>query len=72
MVRIADMEKIKITQEEKEVFEYLNQLQQSGDVNMFGARPFIAAKFLIDRVEAGKMLSKWMENYNEDGYEDLV
>lgn len=65
-------EVIKITKQEKEMFDYLNDLRESGATNMFGASPYLVDKFDIDKYEARKVLSKWMENFNEDGYEDLL
>lgn len=65
-------EVIKITKQEKEMFDYLNDLRLSGATNMFGASPYLADEFDIDKYEARKVLSKWMENFNEDGYEDLL
>lgn len=41
-------------------FEYLNRLRESGEVNMFGASPYIAFEFDIPRREASKILSEWM------------
>jgi len=63
---------IKITEQEKEMFDYLNDLRESGATNMFGASPYLVDEFGIDKYEAIKVLSKWMENFNEDGYEDLL
>ena len=65
-------EVIKITEQEKEMFDYLNDLRGSGVTNMFGASPYLVDEFDIDKYEARKVLSKWMENFNEDGYEDLM
>lgn len=64
--------KITITQREKEMFDYLNILRETGITNMFGAAPFLKKEFHIDLVEARKVLTKWMHNFNEDGYEDLL
>lgn len=65
-------EVIKITEQEKEMFDYLNDLRASGVTNMFGASPYLVDEFDIDKYEARKVLSKWMENFNEDGYENLL
>lgn len=64
-------EVIKITEQEKEMFDYLNELRGSGDANMFGASIYLVGEFDIDKYEARKVLSKWMKNFNEDGYKDL-
>jgi hypothetical protein len=36
---------------------------------MFGAVPYIGAAFDMPSDPARKMLSKWMTNFNEEGYE---
>lgn len=55
------------TQEEHEVLLYLNDLRDSGIVNMMGAVPFIQNNFGTDRNESRRLLTLWMENYDEDG-----
>jgi hypothetical protein len=65
-------ETIKITEQEKEMFDYLNDLRDSGATNMFGASPYLVDEFDVDKHEAIRVLSKWMENYNEDGYDHLT
>lgn len=66
------MSAIQITQEEKKMFDYLNNLRESGITNMFGATPYLAEEFDIDKRLASSVLSKWMENFNADGYEHLL
>ena len=61
-----------ITERECEMFEYLNSLRKSGITNMFGASPYLVEKFDVDEYEARKILSKWMENFNEKGYRHLI
>lgn len=63
---------MKITEEEKEMFDYLNDLRESGDINMFSASSYLVDEFNIQKNQASKVLAKWMMNFNEDGYEDLV
>jgi len=62
----------KISKEEKQMFDYLNALRETGITNMFGAAPYLVDTFGIEMKEAKKVLSKWMKNFNENGYEDLV
>ena len=64
-------EVIKITEQEHEMFDFLNDLRESGVTNMFGASPYLVDRFDIDKREAMKVLSKWMDNFNEDGYSNL-
>lgn len=57
----------KTTQLERDVFQYLNDLRESGATNMFGAHPYIQDEFDMDSKEAKGLLSLWMENFNEEG-----
>lgn len=63
---------IKLTQLEKSVFDFLNALRKSGSTNMFGAGPYVAEEFGISKYQARDILSRWMENFNEDGYDHLI
>lgn len=67
-----DNSSVTITQEEKDIFEYLNELRDSGVTNMFGATSYIVDEFDIDKRKASTILSKWMSNFNEDGYDHLT
>lgn len=49
---------------------FLENLRRSGQVNMFGATPFLVESFDIDSHEARRILSDWMQNYNPDDYEE--
>jgi len=51
--------------DENTVFEYLDELRESGVTNMFGARPYIVEEFDIEPAEAGKLLTKWMKTFGE-------
>jgi len=64
-------EELEITEQEHQMFDYLNSLRLSGETNMFGATPYLAKEFNIEPKEARKVLSKWMENFNKDGYAHL-
>ena len=58
------MAKRKATDQEQEVFTYLNELRESGDTNMFGARAYIIAEFPdLTQNEAKEMLMLWMANF---------
>ena len=54
-----------INEEWIEYYVYLEELRQSGETNMFGASPYLESVFGLSRREAIKVLSNWMENYNE-------
>ena len=47
------------------VFAYLDQLRESGKINMFGAAPYIQDMFEYSRAEAREILFQWMETYAE-------
>jgi hypothetical protein len=51
--------------EQTEYYEYLDELRESGETNMFGAAPYLAAAFGLDKREARKVLSAWMESFSE-------
>ena len=56
----------KTTRQEQSVMEYLNRLRNSGVTNMFGAAPYVQQEFGLDRVEARRILTLWMKNFNEE------
>lgn len=49
---------------------YLEDLRKSGVTNMFGAVPYLMEAFELTKEEARKILSDWMENYNEEDYHE--
>jgi len=51
------------TEKEIEVFEFLDNLRESGVTNMFGAGSYIKESF--PDVNSTKYLSKWMETFEE-------
>jgi len=56
------------TKIEKQVFEFLNDLRESGATNMFGSRPYVMAEFpKLKQNEAQKLISLWMANFNIEG-----
>ena len=55
----------KYTDKELRYFDWLEKLRVSGITNMFVASPYLADAFNLDLGEARKILSKWMENYEE-------
>lgn len=46
-------------------YVYLENLRQSGATNMFGASPYLTEEFSLGSREASKVLSSWMDNYDE-------
>lgn len=61
-----------IIQDEKEMFDYLNELRERAVTNMFGAAPYLVSEFGIAPAEARRVLSKWMKHFDPEGYENLV
>lgn len=65
--------KRKPTEQQKEVLLFLNDLRDSGETNMFGARPYIEAEFPnIDKSETSKLLFLWMKNFDATGEYELI
>lgn len=50
---------------EDEYLEYLDDLRESGETNMFGARPYLADEFDLEAKQAGKILSYWIKSFAE-------
>jgi len=51
---------------EADVFEYLNDLRDSGETNMMGAGPYLESKFGFNRFKAKEWLFKWMEHLESE------
>ena len=50
---------------QKDYFTYLDELQASGDTNMYGASTYLQDKFWIEKSEAKEVLKLWMK-YKEE------
>lgn len=48
-----------------EVNSYLDAIRESGQINMFGAAPYVADMFNVSRSEARKYLQVWMETFSQ-------
>lgn len=72
MYNLKNVKMATITKKEKEIFNYLNDLRLSGITNMFGAGSYIMDEFELDKNVAHEILRKWMDNFNEDGYDNLI
>jgi len=47
-----------------EMLVYLDELRESGETNMFGARPYVMDEFPeLTKEQAGKVLSYWMATF---------
>lgn len=45
-------------------FAWLDDLRNEGTVNMFGARPYLADEFDLDRKESADILAKWQTSFD--------
>lgn len=43
--------------------EFLNDLRESGETNMFGASPYLQEEFGLDKHEARSILAQWMKAF---------
>jgi len=48
---------------DQKYIDYLNALRESGITNMFGAGEYLMDTFDLQKVEARKILSNWMKNF---------
>lgn len=46
----------------EQVFEYLNKLRKSGEINMFGAILILQEEFELTYVQARDYLLEWMKS----------
>ena len=46
-------------------FEYLDELRESGETNMYGAGSYLADEFGLERRKAREVLSEWMRTFSE-------
>ena len=50
-----------------EQLEYLDNLRESGETNMFGATPYLVDEFPeLSKQEARKILTYWMETFGNE------
>jgi hypothetical protein len=49
----------------EEMFVFLDLLRESGVTNMFGAAPYLEDTFNLDRKEARKVLTEWMDTFSD-------
>jgi len=45
--------------------KFLDDLRDSGETNMFGARPYLMEEFGLDKQQAGEILKEWMDSFND-------
>ena len=49
-----------------QMFEYLDELRESGVTNMFGAGPYVERRFDLPASEANDVLVRWMDTFSEE------
>lgn len=49
-----------------EMLNYLDDLRESGRINMFGAAPYLELDFGISKSEAKDVLIYWMETFDKN------
>ena len=59
-------DKSKAEQELAGQFVYLDDLRDSGVTNMFGAGPYLADDYGLDKAEARRVLGLWMRTFSKD------
>lgn len=52
-------------QQEQRYFKYLDALRESGETNMYGARPYLVEEFGLSKERAGEALQEWMNTFTE-------
>jgi len=51
--------------EQVQVNYFLDDLHESGAINMFDAASYIVEEFGVSRIEAEEFLSNWMQTFTE-------
>lgn len=47
----------------EEMLDYLDDLRESGDTNMFGAAPYVQSQFGLSKSEAREVVLYWMKTF---------
>lgn len=50
---------------QEEVNLFLDELRESGAINMFGTAPYVSEAFGVDKYEARDLVKNWMETFGE-------
>lgn len=59
------------TDELTEYFEYLDELRESGQCNMFGCGEYLQRDFGLGRNEAREVALKWMSSFDGESDADV-
>ena len=57
---------------QEEVNVFLNNLRETGAINMFGAAPYVAETFDVSKKEARDLLKNWMETFAERHKQEII
>lgn len=49
----------------QEIYDYLDDLRESGETNMYGAGMYLMSEFGMKRRMASKVLSAWMKDFSK-------
>jgi hypothetical protein len=49
----------------EDIFAFLDNVRESGSINMFGAAPVLQEVFGLERRDARDMLLEWMDTFAE-------
>ena len=52
-------------------FEFLDELRESGETNMFGAAPYLVGAFALSEHEARRTLVEWIMTFDERRKDDI-
>jgi hypothetical protein len=50
----------------QDYFDYLNELRDSGETNMFGAASYLQLEFDLSKKEAKDVLLAWMNSFKKE------
>ncbi len=50
---------------QEEVNLFLDDLRESGDINMFGAAPYVQKEFGVSKYDARDLVKNWMQTFAE-------
>jgi hypothetical protein len=57
---------------QEQVNDFLNDLRDSGAINMFGAVPYIVEEFGVNKYEARDLLKNWMMSFSHRDLEEQI
>ena len=61
--KTQDKERRKMTLDTTKIFKYLDQLRESGEVNMFGSAAYVQEEFELSREDAQRVVEEWMRQF---------